>query len=175
MIHIFQDKTPKIPTTRSGRATVFVAPSADVIGDVEIGNDSSIWFNTVIRSDVHFIRIGERTNIQDLSMLHVTRKTHPLIIGNEVTVGHHVTLHGCTIANRVLIGMGAVVLDGAVISDDAMVGAGALVTEGMTVPPFTLALGVPAKIKRSLTEEEIAFLKKSAQNYVELAQIYMKG
>jgi len=172
MIHAFQDKTPKIPSTPSGRATVFVAPSADVVGDVEIGHDSSVWFNTVIRGDVHFIRIGERTNIQDLSMLHVTRKTHPLIIGNEVTVGHHVTLHGCTIGNRILIGMGAIILDGAVISDDAMVGAGALITEGMIVPSFTLALGVPAKIKRALTEEEIAFLRKSAQNYVELAETY---
>jgi len=168
-MYAFQNKTPQV------HSTVFIAPSADVIGNVEIGNDSSVWFNTVIRGDVHFIRIGERTNIQDLSMLHVTRKTHPLIIGNEVTVGHHVTLHGCTISNRILIGMGAIILDGAVISDDAMVGAGALVTEGMTVPPFTLALGVPAKIKRSLTEAEITFLKKSAQNYVELAQLYMKG
>ncbi|MBI3359212.1 MAG: gamma carbonic anhydrase family protein [Nitrospirae bacterium] len=169
MIHSFQGKTPKI------HANIFLAPSADVIGDVEIGNDSSVWFNTVIRGDVHFIRIGERTNIQDLSILHVTRKTHPLIIGNDVTVGHHVTLHGCTISNRVLIGMGAVLLDGAVISDDAIVGAGALITEGMTIPPFTLAIGVPAKIKRGLTEEEIAFLRKSAQNYVELAQLYIKG
>jgi carbonic anhydrase/acetyltransferase-like protein (isoleucine patch superfamily) len=169
MIHTFQNKTPIIPST------VFVAPSADLIGDVEIGHHSSIWFNTVIRGDVHFIRIGERTSIQDLSMLHVTRKTHPLIIGNEVTVGHHVTLHGCTVGNRILIGMGAVVLDGATISDYAMVGAGALITEGMIVPSFTLAVGVPAKIKRALTEEEIAFLKKSAQNYVDLAQTYMKG
>ncbi|MBI3598775.1 MAG: gamma carbonic anhydrase family protein [Nitrospirae bacterium] len=169
MIHSFQGKTPKI------HANIFLAPSADVIGDVEIGNDSSVWFNTVIRGDVHFIRIGERTNIQDLSILHVTRKTHPLIIGNDVTVGHHVTLHGCTISNRVLIGMGAVLLDGAVISDDAIVGAGALVTEGMIIPPFTLVIGVPAKIKRGLTEEEIAFLRKSAQNYVELAQLYIKG
>lgn len=169
MIHSFQGKTPKI------HANIFLAPSADVIGDVEIGNDSSVWFNTVIRGDVHFIRIEERTNIQDLSILHVTRKTHPLIIGNDVTVGHHVTLHGCTISNRVLIGMGAVLLDGAVISDDAIVGAGALITEGMTIPPFTLAIGVPAKIKRGLTEEEIAFLRKSAQNYVELAQLYIKG
>ncbi len=169
MIHSFQNKTPKIPST------VFVAPSADVIGDVEMGNDSSVWFNTVIRGDVNFIRIGERTNIQDLSMLHVTRKTHPLVIGNEVTVGHHVTLHGCTIGNRILIGMGAVILDGAQVSDDAMVGAGALITEGMTVPPFTLALGVPAKIKRTLTEEEIAFLKKSAQNYVDLGKRYTQN
>jgi len=169
MIHAFQNKIPKIPST------VFVAPSADVIGNVEIGSNSSVWFNAVIRGDVHFIRIGERTNIQDISMLHVTRKTHPLIIGNDVTVGHHVTLHGCTISNRVLIGMGAVILDGAVISDNVIVGAGALITEGMTIPPCTLALGAPAKVKRALTEDEIAFLGKSAQHYAALAELYMKG
>ncbi len=155
--------------------TVFVAPSADIIGDVEIGDHSSVWFNTVIRGDVHFIRIGQRTSIQDLSILHVTRKTHPLIIGDEVTVGHHVTLHGCTISNRILIGMGSIILDGAFIEEGAMVGAGALITEGMRVPSNSLALGVPAKIKRDLTPEEMAFLSQSAQNYVDLAEIYLKG
>ncbi len=156
-------------------ASVFVALSADVIGDVEIGADSSIWFNSVIRGDVHFIRIGQRTSIQDGSVLHVTRKTRPLIIGDEVTVGHHVTLHGCTISNRVLVGMGAIVLDGAVVEEGAMVGAGALITEGMRVPSGFLALGVPAKIRRPLTEEETAFLSQSAQNYVELSRLYLKG
>jgi carbonic anhydrase/acetyltransferase-like protein (isoleucine patch superfamily) len=167
MIQPFLDKTPKV------HPTVFIAPSADVIGDVEIGSESSIWFNSVVRGDVHFIRIGQRTNIQDLSILHVTRKKHPLIIGDEVTAGHHVTLHGCTISNRVLIGMGAIVLDGAVIEEGSMVGAGALITEGMKVPSHSLALGVPAKIRRNLTEEEIAFLSQSAQNYVELSRFYM--
>jgi carbonic anhydrase/acetyltransferase-like protein (isoleucine patch superfamily) len=169
MIQSFLDKIPKI------HPTVFIAPSADLIGDVEIGAESSIWFNSVIRGDVHFIRIGQRTSIQDGSVLHVTRKTRPLIIGNEVTVGHHVTLHGCTISNRVLVGMGAIVLDGAVVEEGAMVGAGALITEGMRVPSGFLALGVPAKIRRELTEEETAFLSQSAQNYVELSRLYMKG
>jgi len=154
---------------------VYIAPSANIIGDVAIGAESSIWFNTVIRGDVHFIRIGARTSIQDLSILHVTRKTHPLIIGDEVTAGHHVTLHGCTIGNRVLVGMGAIILDGAKVGDGAMVGAGALVTEGMHVPPGMLVLGIPAKVKRPLTEEETGFLSQSAQNYVDLGAIYRKG
>src|SRR6476620_7212679 len=114
--------------------TAFVAPSADIIGDVEIGAHSSVWFQCVIRGDVNTIRIGSRTNIQDHSMLHVTRKTSPLKIGNEVTVGHRATLHGCTVGNRVLVGMGAIILDDAEIGDDCVVGAGALVTKGVVVP-----------------------------------------
>ena len=168
MILSFNDKIPKIAPT------VYVAPSADIIGDVEIGDHSSVWFNTVIRGDVHFIRIGARTSIQDLSMLHVTRRTHPLVIGDEVTAGHHVTLHGCTISNRVLIGMGAVILDGARVEEGAIVGAGALVTEGMIVPAGMLVMGVPAKVRRSLTPDETAFLSQSAQNYVDLAAIYIE-
>ncbi|MFY9271324.1 MAG: gamma carbonic anhydrase family protein, partial [Candidatus Manganitrophaceae bacterium] len=147
-VHRFQDKTPRIP------ATVFIASSAQVIGDVEIGEESSIWFGTVVRGDVNHIRIGARTNVQDLSVLHVTRRTHPLIIGNEVTAGHRVTLHGCTVHDRVLIGMGAILLDGAEIGAGSIIGAGALVTEGAKIPPGTLALGVPARVKRSLTAEE---------------------
>jgi len=169
MILSFNGITPHIA------ANAYIAPSADIIGDVDIGEESSVWFGTVIRGDVHFIRIGRRTSIQDISMLHVTRKTHPLIIGDEVTVGHHVTLHGCTIGNRILIGMGAIILDGAEVGDGAMVGAGALVTERMKVPPGVLALGMPAKVIRSLTEPETAFLSKSAQNYVDLGEIYRKG
>ena len=166
MILSFNGITPQIAST------AYIAPSADIIGDVKIGGDSSVWFGTVIRGDVHFIRIGTRTSIQDISMLHVTRKTHPLIIGDEVTVGHHVTLHGCTIGNRILIGMGAIILDGAEVGEGSIVGAGALVTERMKVPPGMLALGVPAKVIRPLTEEETAFLSKSAQNYVDLGAIY---
>lgn len=167
MIQAFQKISPIIPTS------VFVAPSADVIGDVEMGVESSVWFGTVIRGDVNYIRIGERTNIQDLSMLHVTRKTHPLIIGSDVTVGHHVTLHGCTIEDRVLIGMGAIVLDGAKISEGSIVGAGSIVTEGMEIPSGSLAFGAPARVKRALTAEESTFLKISAQHYVDLAQLYL--
>lgn len=169
MIYPFQDKTPRFPET------VFIESSAQVIGDVEIGGFSSIWCGTVVRGDVHFIRIGDRTNVQDLSVLHVTRKTHPLLIGNEVTVGHHVTLHGCTVLDRVLVGMGAILLDGAVIGEGSIIGAGALVTEGMKIPPGSLALGAPARVKRALTKEESDFLSQSAQSYVDLAQIYIQA
>jgi carbonic anhydrase/acetyltransferase-like protein (isoleucine patch superfamily) len=146
--------------------TTFVAPSADVIGDVEIGAHSSIWFQVVVRGDVNTIRVGSRTNIQDHSMLHVTRKTSPLKIGDEVTVGHRVTLHGCTVGNRVLLGMGAIVLDDAVIGDDCLIGAGALITKGTVVPPKSLVLGAPARVVRALRQDELDFLPKSADNYV---------
>jgi carbonic anhydrase/acetyltransferase-like protein (isoleucine patch superfamily) len=146
--------------------TAFVAPSADVIGDVEIGDQSSLWFQVVARGDVHRIRIGERTNIQDHSMLHVTREKSPLTIGSDVTVGHRVTLHGCTVGNRVLIGMGAVILDDAEIGDNCIIGAGSLVTRGVKIPAGVLAMGSPAKVVRPLNETELAYLLKSAENYV---------
>jgi len=152
--------------------TVFVVETAVIIGDVEIGEYSSIWFNAVVRGDVHYIRIGDRTNIQDLCMLHVTKETHPLILGNDITVGHSVTLHGCTIKDRCLIGMGTTILDGAVVGEDCIIGAGALVTEGAVIPPGTLAIGMPAKPKRDLTEKEIARIRQSAQNYIDYARTY---
>jgi len=168
MIDSFKGILPQITVS------TFIAPSADIIGDVEIGEESSIWYGSVVRGDVHYIRIGLRTNIQDLSMLHVTRQTYPLIIGNEITIGHHVTLHGCTIHDRVLVGMGAVILDGAVISAGSMIGAGSIVTEGTRIPPGVLAFGAPARVKRPLTEKETAFLSQSAQNYVDLSRTYLQ-
>lgn len=152
--------------------TVFIVETAIIIGDVEIGEYSSVWFNAVVRGDVHYIRIGDRTNIQDLCMLHVTKNTHPLILGNDITVGHSVTLHGCTIKDRCLIGMGTTILDGAVVGEDCIIGAGALVTEGAVIPPGTLAIGMPAKPKRDLTEKEIARIRQSAQNYIDYARTY---
>ena len=166
MIKPYKGIHPKI------HPTVFIVESAIIIGDVEIGEYSSVWFNAVIRGDVHYIRIGSRTNIQDLCMLHVTKDTHPLILGNEITVGHSVTLHGCTIKDRCLIGMGAVILDGAVVGEDCFIGAGALVTEGSVIPPGTLAFGSPAKPKRDLTDAEKARIKQSAQNYIDYARTY---
>ncbi|MDR3608629.1 MAG: gamma carbonic anhydrase family protein [Oligoflexia bacterium] len=154
--------------------TAFVAPSADIVGEVEIGSHSSVWFQVVIRGDVNWVKIGSRTNIQDHSMLHVTRGVSPCTVGDDVTVGHRATLHGCTIGNRVLIGMGAIVLDNAVIGDDCIVGAGALVTKGMIVPSGSLVVGAPAKFSRALKPEEIAFLKKSAENYVNDAAEYYR-
>ncbi len=146
--------------------TAFVAPSADIIGDVVIGSHSSVWFQCVVRGDVNTIRIGHRTNIQDGSVLHVTRKKAPLVIGDEVTIGHRTMIHGCTIGNRVLVGMSATILDHAEIGEECMIGAGALVTQGMKVPPRSLVVGVPGKIARALKPEEVAFLAKSAENYV---------
>jgi carbonic anhydrase/acetyltransferase-like protein (isoleucine patch superfamily) len=152
--------------------TAFVAPSADVIGEVQIGSHSSIWFQVVIRGDVNHIKIGERTNIQDHTMIHVTRKVSPCSVGDEVTVGHRAMLHGCSVGNRVLIGMGAIILDDAVIGDDCIVGAGALVTKGMKVPSGCLVVGSPARVTRPLRPEELKFLRQSAENYVKDAMEY---
>ena len=162
---------PKIPDS------CFIAPSADIIGDVTMGEQSSIWFQTVVRGDVNFIRIGSRTNVQDGSVLHVTRnkspmKGSPLIIGDDVTIGHRVTLHGCTLKNRILVGMGTVIMDGALIDDDSMVAAGSLVTKDKVFPPGVLIQGSPAKVVRPLTDDEILFLKISAHNYVNDTMIY---
>jgi gamma-carbonic anhydrase len=167
MIRTFQGIKPMVPKS------CFVEESAVVIGDVVMGEDCSVWFNAVIRGDVNYIRIGNRTNVQDLCMLHVTHNTHPLIIGSGVTIGHHVVLHGCTIQDRVLVGMGAIIMDGAMIGEDSVVGAGALVTEGTVVPPKSLILGSPAKVKRPVTDKELAWIKESADNYVKYARQYM--
>jgi carbonic anhydrase/acetyltransferase-like protein (isoleucine patch superfamily) len=153
--------------------TAFIAPSSDIIGEVAIGAESSVWFQCVVRGDVESIRIGKRTNIQDLTMLHVDRRECPLVIGDEVTVGHRVILHGCTVGHRCLIGMGAVIMNKAVIGDDSIVGAGALITEGKVFPPKSLILGVPAKVSRELSAEELAFLTKSATNYVGDSREYL--
>lgn len=144
---------------------VFIAAGARIIGDVEIGSASSVWFNVVIRGDVHYIRIGRRTNIQDLTMCHVTHRKHPLQIGDDVTVGHSAVLHGATIGNRILIGMGAVVLDRCVVEDECLVAAGAVLREGFTVPSGTLVAGVPAKVIRNLTDAERAAVAQGALNY----------
>ena len=149
--------------------TVFIAPGAVIIGDVRIGCGASIWFNTTVRGDVNRITIGERTNIQDNCVLHVTHETHPLVIGAQVTVGHSVTLHGCTVGDRVLVGIGAVVLDGAVVESGSMIGAGALVPPGMVVPSGTLVTGIPARVRRPLRQEEIDDLAASAARYTAYA------
>ncbi len=167
MIRAFQGILPKIGPS------CFIEETAVVIGDVVMGEECSVWFHAVIRGDVNYIRIGDRTNIQDLSLLHVTHDTAPLVIGSDVTVGHHVVLHGCTIKDRVLVGMGAIIMDGAVIGEDSVVGAGALVTEQTVIPPKSLVLGSPARVKRPVTDEELAWIKESAANYVRYARTYM--
>jgi carbonic anhydrase/acetyltransferase-like protein (isoleucine patch superfamily) len=173
MIMNYKDLKPKI------KKNVFVASSADIIGDVKIGKDSSIWFGTIIRGDVHKIRIGKRTSIQDLSMVHVTHYKkddksdgHPTIIGNDVTIGHKVMLHGCTIEDACLIGMGATIIDGAVIGKESIVGACSLVTKNKKFPPRSLIMGSPAKVVRTLTDSEVAELYASAKRYVNFKNGY---
>jgi gamma-carbonic anhydrase len=160
MILPYKGINPKIDES------VFICEGAQIIGDVEIGKDSSVWFNTVIRGDVNYIRIGERTNVQDGSVLHVTYKKYPLIVGNDVTIGHGALVHGCTLKDFVLIGMGAILLDNCVINSNSFIAAGTLVREQFTVPEGVLVAGVPGKIIRDLTEEEIAKIKRSASNYL---------
>ncbi|MFA6455966.1 MAG: gamma carbonic anhydrase family protein [Bacteroidota bacterium] len=152
--------------------SVFIADGVHIIGDVHIGKDSSVWYNTVIRGDVHYIRIGERTNIQDNSVVHVTNKKFPTNIGSNVTIGHSAVIHACTINDYSLIGMGAVVLDDAKVGKYCLIAAGAVVTMGMVIPDGMLAAGVPAKIIRPLTTEERKFLEQSAQNYVDYVATY---
>jgi len=145
---------------------VFLASGAKIIGDVEIEKGGSVWYNTVIRGDVNYVKVGENSNVQDNSMLHVTNKKYPLNIGNGVTIGHSVTLHGCTIEDFCLIGMGATILDNATVETKSIVAAGSLVKQGFTVPSGKLVAGVPAKVIRDLTKDELLELEKSANRYV---------
>lgn len=167
MIYPYKDKKPIIDSS------ALVVDSAHIIGDVEIGEESSIWFNAVVRGDVNFIRIGKRTNIQDGCVLHVARKTLPLIVGDEVTVGHNVTLHACTVGNRCLIGMGSIVMDGAEVGDESIIGAGSVVTQGTKIPPGSLVLGSPGVVKRQLTDEEKRKIRDSANHYVGDIESYL--
>lgn len=155
--------------------SVFVAPGSHILGDVTLGKESSVWFNCVIRGDVNFVRVGERTNIQDMTLIHESYKKSPTIIGNAVTVGHSVVLHACTIGDFSLIGMGSVVLDDAMIGDYVLLGAGSLVTQGSKIPSRSKAFGRPAKVVGSLSDEEIEFLKRSADHYVQLRQTYLSS
>ena len=146
--------------------TAFIDASAQVIGDVHVGPESSIWMNVVVRGDVNHIRIGARTNIQDLTLIHVMRNVNPTVVGDNVTIGHSAVVHGCTIEDRCLIGMGAILLNGCVIGTGSIVAAGALVPEGMVVPPGSMVMGMPAKVRRALTPEEDASIAWYADNYV---------
>ncbi len=169
MIKSFQNTHPKI------HETAFVAEDAIIIGDVEIGAESSVWFGSVLRGDVNFIRIGKRTNIQDGTVIHVSSKTHPTVLEDEITVGHRVTLHGCYVESNCLIGIGAILLDGVRVGKNSLVAAGSLLTPGTIIPKNSLVMGSPAKVKRGLTENEIENLKRSAENYVKLSEKYLKG
>ena len=166
MIRPFGGVHPQIP------ASAFVEESAQVIGDVRIGEESSIWFNSVVRGDVYYIRLGDRTNVQDNSVIHVRNGSHPTILEDEVTVGHSVTLHGCYVERGCLIGMGSILLDDVRVGAHSIVAAGALLSPGTVVPPCSLVMGVPAKVKRTLTDEEVAGLDVFWKNYVELTRVY---
>lgn len=154
---------------------VFVAPTASIIGDTHIGSGSTVWFGAVLRGDVHHIRIGKNTNIQDGAVGHVTTGKWPLMVGDRVTVGHRAVIHGCTLMDECLVGMGAVVLDGATIETGAMVAAGAVVSPGKTVPTGWIYSGVPARPLREMTEAEKAYLAWSAAHYAQLGQAFLKN
>ena len=152
--------------------SAWIAPGAQIIGDVEIGPESSVWFNCVVRGDVHHVRIGARTNIQDGSIIHVSTGTHPTLIGDDVLVGHMALLHGCTLESRAFVGLGAIVMDGAVVEGDAMLAAGSLLAPGKRLPGGELWTGRPARFTRTLSEAEIAFNRTGAPHYVEVARHY---
>lgn len=166
MIRAYRGIYPKVA------ASCYIDSSAQVIGDVEVGERSSIWANATLRGDVNYIRIGEESNVQDNSVIHVEHDIYPTVVGNRVTVGHSVTLHGCVIEDDCLIGIGAIVLNGAKIGAGSVVAAGALVPERMQIPPASMVMGVPAKVKREVTSEEQARFRENAQNYVRYRQIY---
>jgi len=165
-IRPYRGKSPQIA------ASAYIDPAAVVIGDVVIGEDSSIWPMTVVRGDVHFIRMGNRTNIQDGCVLHVMKDEYPLVIGDDVTVGHSVTLHGCTIESRVLVGMGCIVLNGAVIGSNSIIAAGTLITERTVIPPGSLVMGSPSKVKRLLTAIDQHSIEQYAARYVGYKNFY---
>lgn len=166
MIKSFKSIRPKI------HETAFVTDDAIIVGDVEIGEDASVWFGSILRGDVNFIRIGARTNIQDQTIIHVSSKGLPTIVEEEVTIGHRVTLHACHVERGCLIGIGAILMDGVRVGERSLVGAGSLLTPGTQIPPSSLVIGSPAHVKRELSEDELSSLEHSWRNYVELKNHY---
>ena len=156
-------------------STAFVDESAQVIGDVVVGEDSSVWMNAVLRGDVNRIRVGHRTNVQDGCIVHVMSGTHPTTLGDDVTVGHGAVLDGCSVHDRCLVAMGAIVLNGAVIGTESIVAAGALVVEGMTIPPRSLVMGSPARVRRNLTEDDVTSIQRYADHYVQYKNEYLSS
>jgi carbonic anhydrase/acetyltransferase-like protein (isoleucine patch superfamily) len=169
MIRTYKGVSPRV------HATAYVDESAQVIGDVHIGAESSVWMNAVVRGDVHRIRIGDRSNLQDGTVVHVMHDTHPTTIGNDVTIGHGAIVHGCTLANRILIGMGAILLNGATIESDSILAAGSLLTEESRFPARSLIMGSPAKVKRQLTDREVASILDFSGRYVGYRLDYMSA
>jgi carbonic anhydrase/acetyltransferase-like protein (isoleucine patch superfamily) len=152
--------------------SAYLTPGVTLIGNVELDEESSVWFNSVLRGDINLVRLGKRSNVQDNCVLHVT-KDLPMVVGDDVSYGHNVTTHGCTIGNRVLLGIGCVVLDGAVIGDDSIVGAGAVVAPGTVVPPRSLVLGTPGKVVKSLDDRAVEGILRNARNYVGYCREYV--
>ena len=169
MIRLYKGISPQIAST------AFIETSAQIIGDVHIGEHSSVWFNCVLRGDVYHIRVGESTNIQDGTVVHVTSGRFATIIGNRVTVGHGVVLHGCTIKDRSLIGIGAIILDDVTIGEESFIAAGSLVTPGTVIPPRSMVMGSPARVKREVTDEEIARIDMHWKNYIEYKNTYLQA
>lgn len=154
---------------------VFVAPNATVIGDVHLGDEAGIWFGTVLRGDYYPIHVGARSNIQDNSVVHITADEAETRIGDDVTIGHAAIIHGCTIGDRCLIGMGSIVLDGAVIGDDCFVAAGSLVTPGTHIPAQSFVMGSPAKVKRAISDKDLEWIRNASRVYVEYARAFRDG
>jgi len=168
MIRSYKGVIPQIADS------AFVAPGAQVIGDVHIGSHSSVWFNCVLRGDCYYIRIGENTNIQDNTVIHVTQGRFATIIGNYVTVGHSAVVHGCTVKDRCLVGIGAIVLDGVVIGEESFIAAGSLVTPGTVIPPRSMVMGAPAKVRRQVTDEEVLRIDEHWKHYIEYKNQYLE-
>jgi carbonic anhydrase/acetyltransferase-like protein (isoleucine patch superfamily) len=167
MLRQYKGMTPRV------HASAYVDDSAQVIGDVEIGEESSVWMNAVVRGDVHWIRVGRRSNIQDGTVVHVMNGTHPTTIGNDVTIGHGALVHGCTLGDRILVGMGAILLNGVNVGADSIVAAGTLLPERTQIPPRSLVMGSPGKVKRPLTDEEVASILVYSERYVGYRLDYM--
>ena len=167
MIHPYRSATPRLVPS------VWVADSAHVIGDVELGADASVWFGAVVRGDVNIVRIGRGTNIQDGTIIHVNRLGTPTILGDYVTVGHAARLHGCSIASHCLVGIGAIVLDGAEIGEESIIASGALVAPGTKIPPRSMVMGAPGRVKREVTADDLDLIRRSAEGYIALKNDYL--
>jgi len=168
MIRSYKGVSPKVP------ASCFVDDSAQIIGDVELGEHASVWMNAVVRGDVNAIRIGSNSNVQDCAVLHGMRYMYPVIVGNWVTIGHNATVHGCVIEDACLIGMGSTIMNNARVGEGSIIAAGALIPEGMVIPPNSLVAGLPGKVKRALGEEDRKRILKYAQNYLDYVEIWKK-